>query len=55
MSRSSTTGFISAVATSIVCGGLYYKSDCLLRSIIAYAYVFMLVGYATTYAFEVGR
>jgi len=44
-----------AVAASITCGVFYYNSYELARGVIASAYTVMLVGYAGTFVFEVGK
>jgi hypothetical protein len=46
---------IGAVAASILCAVLYYNSGFLIRSVIASAYMSMLIGYAATHVFEVDK
>lgn len=43
------------VAASISCGVFYYSSSELARGVIASAYTMMLMGYAATFVFEVGK
>jgi hypothetical protein len=46
---------ICAVGVSIVCEVVYYNSARLARGVIASGYAWMLVAYAATYVFEVGK
>ena len=46
---------VIAVAASITSGVFYYNSFELVRGLIASGYVGMLIGYAATFVFEVGK